>query len=103
VAVDSTDNVLLVGGFWGNVELGCGSHNGSGGDVLWGKLAPDMKCLWSGSAGDGVPQKGYGVAVDGSDNVFIAGEMQGTIDFGGNPLSAAAGDIGDIFIAKFAP
>jgi hypothetical protein len=103
VAVDSAGNVPLIGMFTGNVDLGCGVLQGIATDILWAKLEPDGKCKWSGSAGDGDLQKGLVVAVDSRDSVFIAGEMQGTADFGGGPLSAQASDLGDIFIAKFAP
>jgi hypothetical protein len=38
------------------------------------------------------------VAVDGAGNVLLTGDFDGTVDFGGGPLTSAGSD--DIFVAK---
>jgi hypothetical protein len=46
-----------------------------------------------------IDQLGVGVAVDGSGNVVVTGEFEGTVDFGGGPLTSTGSY--DIFLAKF--
>lgn len=54
---------------------------------------------WSKAIGSTLDQICHGVAVDSSSNVFITGEFQGSVDFGGGLLSSAGGR--DIFLAKY--
>ena len=58
----------------------------TGGQVLWAKS-------FAGFRDDG----GYGVAVDGSGNVLITGEVQGPVDLGDGVLCAS------FFVAKYSP
>ena len=43
----------------------------------------------------------YGVAVDAVGNVSVIGWFDGTVDFGGGPLTSAGGS--DIFLAHYDP
>src|SRR4029077_20154747 len=42
---------------------------------------------------------GNAIAIDSSGNVVVAGPFQGTVDFGGGPLTSAG--VYDIYIAKY--
>ena len=53
--------------------------------------------LWSQRFGDGAYQAGNSVAADGLGDVIVCGEMSGTVDFGGGPLTSDE----DIFVATF--
>ncbi len=44
-------------------------------------------------------QSASAIATDGANNVFVAGQFKGTVDFGGGPLTDAGGY--DIYITKF--
>jgi hypothetical protein len=55
--------------------------------------------IWSKRFGDAGNQYGFSTAVDGAGNVFLTGEFDGSVDFGGGPLTSAGGS--DIFLAKF--
>lgn len=57
-----------------------------------------MKHLWSKSFGDAYAQYAYAAAVDTSGSMFVAGDFNGTLDFGGGALTSAG--YGDIFIVK---
>ena len=64
--------------------------------------APDCAAhLWSKRAGDALGQNGQGLAVDSAGNVLVIGYFQGTIDFGGGPLTSAGNN--DIFVVKLDP
>ena len=55
--------------------------------------------LWSKRFGDTGFDIGYAVALDGSDNVCLAGYFNGTVDFGGGNLTSAGSN--DVFLAKY--
>jgi len=56
--------------------------------------------LWSDSFGSvGGWQYAMGVAVDGADNIVVAGAMEGTINYGGSPFTSAG--LSDAVIVKF--
>ena len=63
------------------------------------KLDRDGGPLWSLGAGDPSYQRGTSVAVDRSDQILVAGEFEGTVDFGAGPLEPWEYDV---FLAKFA-
>jgi hypothetical protein len=56
-------------------------------ELVWAKLAGDAKGQW-----------GTWTATDSAGNLFVAGNFEGTLDFGGSPLSG-----GKIFVAKLSP
>jgi cysteine-rich repeat protein len=61
-------------------------------------LADPGTTLWShrfGATGDDI---GYDIAVDSAGNVLLTGYFQGTVDFGGGPLSSAGS--WDVFAVK---
>ena len=60
--------------------------------------------FWSQRFGDSSDQQhGYAVATDAFGNVFVAGGLAGTIDFGGGPLSSTGPFDIDVFLVKFSP
>jgi hypothetical protein len=100
VAVDSSGNLVLVGSFYGAVDFGGGGFGSVGSnDVFIAKLESDGDHLVSRRFGDAYHQEGRAVAVNASDNTFIAGYFEGTVDFGGGALTSAGQE--DIYIAKF--
>ncbi len=105
VTVDSTNNVIITGCFEGTVDFGGGpltSAGGyTGGDIFLAKFDLNGTHIWSKCFGDSVDQRSNCVTVDSTNNVIIAGQFGGTIDFGGGPLSAAGHY--DIFLVKFDP
>ncbi|WP_437611756.1 nucleotide-binding protein [Sorangium sp. So ce834] len=59
---------------------------------------PACEEVWSRAFGDANGQYARAVAVDADRNVIVAGQMEGTVDFGGGPLTATGADA---FVAKF--
>lgn len=105
ITADGFGNVLLAGYFSGTVDFGGGplmtSGNAGDTDIFVAKLDAAGNHLWSYRFGDAAYQGGYtiSIAVDEFDNVFLAGFFQGTVDFGGGPMTNTGGS--DIFVAKF--
>ena len=105
-AVDGSGNVIVTGVFWGTVNLGGGNVTSAGGsDIFVAKYSPTGAHIWSkrfGAASDDVAQS---VAVDAAGNVIVAGSFKGTVNFGGNALTAYYNGFGtattDAFVVKF--
>ncbi len=103
VAVDSAGNIVVVGTFNGNLDLGGGPLTSAGeDDVFVVKLDADGNHLWSKRFGEATfDQESSGVAVDPDGNVLVAGLLKGTVDFGGGPLTSAGAF--DAFVLKLDP
>jgi hypothetical protein len=99
-AVDSAGNVVVTGNFGGTADFGGGPLNTANGsyDTFVAKLDSSGNHVWSKRFGDKNPQYPVAVAIDGAGNVVVTGPFQGTVDFGGGPLTSAHSN--DIFVAK---
>ncbi|WP_437592803.1 PE-PGRS family protein [Sorangium sp. So ce1000] len=104
IAADQHENVVLVGGFETAINFGGeadvlaseGHH-----DIFVVKLDAAGDHVWSRRFGDGSEQYALAVATDSSGNVIVAGEFEGTLNFGADPsteLVSAGGK--DLFVAK---
>lgn len=101
LAVDGVGNVLLAGYIFGTVDFGGGTLTapGSNNDIFVAKFDPAGNHVWSQNFGDADPQFGYGIAVEPGGDAVVTGGFQGTVDFGGGPITSAGGY--DVFVAKF--
>ncbi|MBU0607031.1 MAG: hypothetical protein KKI08_04055 [Armatimonadetes bacterium] len=100
VAVDHDGNPVIAGYFWG--ELGLQNLTSLGGtDLFVTKLtAGDGKESWTRGYGTTKDDRAFGVAVDASDNVVIAGDFAETgLDLGGGKLTCLGSK--DAFVAKY--
>jgi len=107
--VDGTGNVYVTGYFVDTVDLDPGpdedihTSNGyddvflsrfdSSGNFQWAKT-------WGGSGSAGI---GYGLAVDGSGDVFVTGWFLGTVDFdpGSGIDNSTSNGEGDVFLSSY--
>jgi hypothetical protein len=101
IALDNNGIVFASGIYDGTPNLGGGNLPAPGGQAVWVlKLASDGSYL--ASATFGVSGSAYqavkSIAVDGSSNVAIAGNLKGSMAFGGTTLTCAGGTDG--FVAK---
>jgi len=101
VTVNTIGQVIFAGEFYGQVDFGGGSLVSAGsGDIFITKLNSSGTYLWSRRFGDAEWQEAWGVAVDPSQNMFLTGDFDGTLNFGTGSLVSEGGDI---FLAKFTP
>jgi hypothetical protein len=102
VATDAAGNVFVTGSLAGTVDFGGGPLASAGNfDVFLAKFDANGTHLWSQRFGDLEGQQGLSVATDAAGNVFVTGQLLGTADFGGGPLTSSGEE--DIFLAKFDP
>jgi len=95
IAVDTSGNVYVTG--WSNATWGTPVNAYAGNyDAFAAKLNSSGVRLWNTFMGSGTDDKGYGIAVDTSGNVYVAGYSGATW---GTPENPYAGNL-DAFAAK---
>jgi hypothetical protein len=92
VAVDGGRNVVVVGSFEGTVQIGTTTLLSAGkSDIFIAKLsAMSGDVIWAkrfGGVGDDVA---HDVAIDASDAIYVTGNFQASVDFGGGALQTTA-------------
>ncbi len=93
ISIDSLGNVYVAGFSTGNFD---GHTNAGGTDIFLLKYNSSGVKQWSRHIGSSFDDHAYGIAVDQSDNIYIAGDTdKGSLD--GNPNAGS----NDAFIAKY--
>jgi len=59
--------------------------------------------LWARNMGGPGFDEGYGVAVDGGNNVYVTGGFNDTANFSSGPARLTSAGSGDVFVAKYGP
>ena len=87
IAVDSSGNVYITGGFYGTVDFDPSSgvsnliSNRDSADIYILKLDSNGAFLWAKSFGSRDDEFGYSLVIDSSGNVLTTGSFNRTIDF----------------------
>ncbi len=102
IAVDGKGDIVISGAVVGDATFGeLTLPNAPGGHLFCAKYHPDGQLVWvkvtEGKAGGA----GHGIAVDGSDNIYVGGVISGEGSFGGQALSSPKGS--SAFVAKLSP
>lgn len=90
VTVDPAGDITIAGQFKGTINFGAGDLVNSSGiaeDIFVAKLRGDGVALWSKRFGDSQSQDVRALAVDSVGDVYVGGQLFGTVSFGGPPLS----------------
>lgn len=108
VAVDGMGNAYMTGYFDGTTDFdpGPGTNilTGNGNeDIFVAKYDGSGNHLWAFGMGGTGWELGRSIAVDASNNVYVTGDLNGTIDFDPGPGTANLTSNGeeDIFLAKY--
>jgi hypothetical protein len=100
--VDTTGNVYVDGIFIENMTIGTSNlvNPGSGKGYFIAKFNNSGALTWVQQATGGGDVGGAGVAVDQAGNVYVAGMLENTLNFGGISLTNAAASY-NAFIVKY--
>ena len=101
VAIDSNDNIYLTGNFRGTVDFGGGdvsSNPSTNAYIFLVKFNSSGVFQWVYTAGGTGVDDVRSLALDSSDNPYITGSFQSTVNFGGGNTTAA--NTNDLFILK---
>lgn len=102
VAIDAAGNSTITGSFAGSIDFGAGALVGAGQqDVYLAHFNSAGLHLWSRAFGGSSDDFGNAVAVNASGNCILSGSFQGSVDFGGGPLTGAGG--ADLYVARYGP
>lgn len=107
VAVDNAGNVITIGTFYNTVDFnpGAGVNNFTSFgdmDIFINKLDANGNYLWNVAYGSSLMDAGYGITTDASNNVYVVGGFNGTIDFdpGAGTTSLSTGGAMNSFLVK---
>jgi len=111
VAVDGSNDVFVTGYFYSStVDFDPGFdedwHTSNGlDDIFLNKFSSLGDFLWAKTWGGSSYDDSYGVATDNSDNAYVTGNFQGTVDFDPGPGEDNHTSNGsfDAFLSKFLP
>lgn len=102
ITVDGSGNVYVTGYFLGTVTFGTTTKTSAGNyDLFVVKYNTTGTLQWVQTAGGTGADYGYGIAVDGSGNVYVTGSFFGTATFGAITKASAGAD--DIFVGRYDP
>ncbi|MBU1073213.1 hypothetical protein KKG45_08190, partial [bacterium] len=86
--VDSSGYIYLAGHFDEDIDFGGDAHVTQGlNDIFVVKLDPAGESTWSRSYGDDQQDYAFCLAINADDQVVLGGCFEGTVDFGGIPLT----------------
>jgi hypothetical protein len=97
IALDGTGRIIVTGSFTGTMDFGGGPLTGAD-DVFLASLGPDGAHLWSKAFGDDAAQYARSVAADASGDIVVTGDFNGTLDFGGAPMTSVG--VFDSFVVR---
>jgi hypothetical protein len=107
VTVDSSNNIVVVGTFFGAMDFGAGALNSAGNsDLFLAKFSPSGTLLWAKRFGGSAADVCNAIALDASNNILLTGSYGyygSAIDFGGGPLPLSGGTgafQSDMYVAK---
>jgi hypothetical protein len=102
VATDAAGNIYVLGTFESaTIDLGGGPVTRQGySDVFLVSYTPDGSHRWSRRIGGDDWEYAGGVGVDGSGNVYVTGQVEGSLDLGGGPLPSSGG-MRDLFVGSY--
>src|SRR5258706_6343600 len=101
IAVDAAGNFYVAGAFVGTIDVGAGPMVASGPqDWLVASLTPAGTLRWAKQFGGAQLDQAAGITVDTQGHVFVIGNFESSVDFGGGTLASAGYD--DIAIGTLA-
>jgi hypothetical protein len=91
LAADSAGNVYATGMFQGTIDLNSGAAidartSAGGNDIFVVKLTASGNYSWAETFGGTGNDIGFGIAVDPTGGIHLAGQYEGTVDFDPDPL-----------------
>lgn len=99
IAADESNSSVVTGFFDGSATFGTTTLTSAGSrDIFIVKYDDSGNVLWASRAGGKDMDMGYGIAADGSGDIIVTGNFNGSATFGTTTLTSAGKE--DIFITK---
>jgi hypothetical protein len=102
IAIDGNNDVLVTGSFWGTLDFGKGPVTAvTGCDFFLAKYHADGSVVFVNTVAASSSLSGRGVGADSSNNIYVAGNLQGIANFGGTSISSVAASATSPFVVKY--
>lgn len=106
IAIDGSGNIYVTGWYTSSAMVmdtyTLTNAGTASSDMFVAKIDPNGNTIWAKSGGGTGGDRGLGVAVDASGNVFVAGAFNSnSISFGSGGLTNAGTNTSDVFIVKY--
>jgi len=98
VAIDSNDNIYMLGTYRGTVDFGADDVVATDADIFLIKFNSSGVFQWVYTAGGTGFDDSRALALDSNENPYITGSYSNTVNFGGGNITAA--NTNDLFILK---
>ena len=105
VVQDTLGNIIIAGRYYVNTNLGGADLDATGtsptaAEIFIAKYTANGQHIWSKNFGSPVSDgdRDVALATDSNNAIYIAGDFQQSVDFGGGPLTATNGS--DMFLVK---
>jgi outer membrane protein assembly factor BamB len=103
LAVAENGDIFITGSFEGTAAFGDPALASAGStDIFVASFDGAGEPRWNQRFGDADAQVGLAIAIDGSGNIVVAGEFDGTLQLPGQPALTSTSSM-DIFLAKLTP
>jgi hypothetical protein len=103
-AVDHAGNVVVAGYFNGTINFGTGPISSTFAndvtDAFLAKYTPQGTLIWLKHFGGVGNDAAKALAIDSQNNIFVVGNFQNTVDFGGGAITAVSSI--EMFVVKYA-
>ncbi len=100
IAVSPSGNCYITGNFSSSISFGSTSLSGYGAnDIFVAKFDNNGNALWAKKAGGTAQDRGYGIAIDASENVYVTGSFTASAKFK-NTTITNSGSL-SAFVAKY--
>lgn len=108
MAGDANGQLYVVGTFEDTVDMDPGPgvtnlYSAGGGDAFFAKYNSSGNLIWARQLTGPQDAEAHAIVIDASDNVFLGGKFEGTIDFdpGNGTSNLTSSGINDLFFAKY--
>jgi hypothetical protein len=100
IAVTPSGNCYITGNFSSTTSFGSTSLSSSGSsDIFIAKYDGNGNAIWAKKAGGSSQDRGYGIALDGSENVYVTGTFTSSAKFKNTTITNSGNN--STFIAKY--
>jgi hypothetical protein len=99
--VADSSGIYLTGTFVSTASFGPTNLTSAGGsDIFVTHLDTSGNFVWSDRMGGSAADEGWGLALDGSGNLYVTGDFEGTAKFGGFTLSSPSNYYHNIYVVQ---
>ncbi len=100
IKCDASGNVYVTGVFKGSANFNGQIINSNGSsDMFIAKYSPNGDLLWVKGIGGTWDEAGWGLTIDNAGKIFVAGEFNASVNFGGIQLNTTGST--DAFVVKY--